>query len=665
MSSTQQLLLGEGAGGGAAPVYIEDVFSTWLYTGNSTTGGTQTITNGLDLSTKGGLVWIKGRSADANNMLYDTVRGAGTGSGSASNKALSSNLANAQGLNSTSDYLSAFGTTGFTVTQGGSTTATQSTNYNGVTYAAWAFEKQAKFFTCKTYSGSASLQNITHDLGSVPGCIMIKKTTGSASWIVYHRSLGSNKYVVLQSTGAEQTDTAIWNNTAPTSSVFTVGGNIAAVNESGDTYVAYLFAHDAGGFGLTGADNVISCGSYTGNGSATGPVVTLGYEPQWLMIKNSSAAASWFLIDVMRGFSETGFSALLAENSASEIVYTTVQVTPTATGFKITNNTTAALNASGNTYIYIAIRRGPMKVPTSGTSVFAPVLYSGTDTITNVTTNIVPSLTIVKGRSNISSWYWTDMLRGSTKNLRSNTTGGQQFDGTVTPGNTGFTLGVSNGFTNAGVNFISYSMLRAPQFFDEVCYTGTGSGTTFAHNLTVVPELMIVKRTSGTEDWAVYSSALGNNKALTLNADTSVLTTTTYWSSSTPTSSVFTVGSAAQTNASGATYVNYLFATLAGVSKVGSYVGNGVDTTIDCGFVDGARLVLIKSTSFADNWAIFDSARGYATASDPYLALNAADAESTGNWLLFRSEGFGVRSSSFVGGSLNVSGQSYIFLAIA
>jgi hypothetical protein len=302
-----------------------------------------------------------------------------------------------------------------------------------------------------------------------------------------------------------------------------------------------------------------------------------------------------------------------------------------------------------------------MKVPTSGTSVFAPVVYAGTDTTTTVTTNIVPSLTIVKGSSNDSSWYWTDMLRGSTKNLRSNTTGAQQFDGTVTPINTGFILGVSNGFTNAGVSFISYSMLRAPQFFDEVCYTGTGSATTFTHNLTVVPELMIVKRTSAVADWAVYLSALGNNKALNLNLDTGSSTTTTYWNSTTPTSSVFTVGTATQTNGSGSTYVAYLFATCAGVSKVGSYTGTGSTQTINCGFTGGARFVMIKRADSTGNWPVFDTARGMVSGDDPVLFIDFTGPEEGGVTVFTVTTGFQVSGTTQV----NASGGTYIFLAIA
>jgi hypothetical protein len=661
MSSTQQLLLGEGAGG-VIPAYIEEVFSTYLYTGNSTSGGSQTITNGLDLSTKGGLVWIKGRSAAANNMLYDTVRGAGTGSGSASNKALSSNLANAQGLNSTSDYLSAFGTTGFTVTQGGSTTANQSTNYNAVTYAAWAFEKQAKFFTCKTYSGSASLQNITHDLGSVPGCIMIKKTTGSTSWIVYHRSLGSDKYMVLQTTGAAETSTTIWNNTAPTSSVFTVGGNIAAVNESGDTYVAYLFAHDAGGFGLTGTDNVISCGTFTTNGSGVG-TVTLGYEPQWVLWKRSSGVGDWFLVDNMRGMTAVGVDGVsaLRPNLADAELTGADYTQATSTGF-------VANSSASSDFIYIAIRRGPMKVPTVGTSVFAP-FYVNASSGTAQTTNFPVD------------WQWGKLATGAynfeanTRLLGVSTRPAYSTQPSLIPNTTAATstgTGQSYNWTNTsfgmpdpfgGQQVGLWAWRRAPSYFDVVAYTGTFTQQTITHNLGVAPELIITKARSITSAWAVYTSSQGNNKNLLLNSTNAVGTTSTYWDSTTPTASVFSLGFSAVTNSSAEKYIAYLFATCAGVSKVGSFTGTAALQTVACGFTTGARFVLIKRADMDGSWYLWDSARGISSGNDPYFLISTADEVTGTNYVDTDTTGFKVTAAAST--TVNISAATYIFLAIA
>jgi hypothetical protein len=231
----------------SAANYIEDVFSTWLYTGN---GSTQTITNGIDLAGKGGLVWCKQRSGTAySHALYDTARGA--------RNILFSNLTDAQN-NLVSGYgLTSFNSTGFSLG------LDYFENAASQTYASWTFRKQPKFFDIVTYTGNeVSGRQISHNLGAVPGCIIVKAIDRVDNWGVYHRSQGATRFGNLQNTDPFTTSSAYWNNTEPTSTVFTIG-NQGAVNNNGTQYVAYLFAHNAGGFGLTGTDNVISCGSYT------------------------------------------------------------------------------------------------------------------------------------------------------------------------------------------------------------------------------------------------------------------------------------------------------------------------------------------------------------------------------------------------------------------
>jgi len=269
--------------GGGVPVipnYIEEVFSTWLYTGN---GSTQTITNGIDLSTKGGLVWIKIRGTSVqDHALYDTARTA--------RYKLRSNSASGQsdtGTGTNKDFAS-FNSNGFSL---GTPFYSDDVNGTSYPYVSWTFREQPKFFDVVTYTGTGSNRTISHSLGSVPACIMVKRTDTTGAWQVYHRSLANTEYLVLNTTAAKATGATRWNSTTPTSSVFSLGTD-ATVNASGGTYVAYIFAHDAGGFGLTGTDNVISCGSYTGNGSATGPSITLGYEPQWVLVKSSTVAGS-------------------------------------------------------------------------------------------------------------------------------------------------------------------------------------------------------------------------------------------------------------------------------------------------------------------------------------------------------------------------------------
>jgi hypothetical protein len=175
---------------------------------------------------------------------------------------------------------------------------------------------------------------------------------------------------------------------------------------------------------------------------------------------------------------------------------------------------------------------------------------------------------------------------------------------------------------------------------------------------------MIVKRrTTAGYDWIVYSAPTGATKFLYLNL-TNAATTYNIWNDVAPTSTVFTVRTDPNVNGSGATYVNYLFASCPGVSKVGSYTGTGALQTINCAFTTGARFVLIKRTDSTGDWFVWDSARGISSGNDPYLLLNTTAAEVTGtNYVDTDPTGFKVTAAAPAG--INASGGSYIFLAIA
>jgi hypothetical protein len=281
-------------------VYVEDVFSTYLYTGN---GSTQTITNGIDLSGEGGLVWIKSRSLGTSHVLTDTARG--------SSSQLYSDRTNAQGT--VSDQVTAFTGSGFSL--GTDALGTGTVNANAFTYASWTFRKAEKFFDVVTYTGNGSTQNIAHNLGSVPGCIIVKQTNGTNLWAIYHRGVDASNpqnYGLWFQTDARDLDT-YWNNTAPTATQFTVGTK-DGTNASGGTYVAYLFAHDAGGFGDAGTDNVVSCGSLNISSQAT-VEVDLGWETQFVMLKPSSTTGDWFMFDTMRGMAVDSFEWLYASTA--------------------------------------------------------------------------------------------------------------------------------------------------------------------------------------------------------------------------------------------------------------------------------------------------------------------------------------------------------------
>ena len=646
------------AAAAAAVNYIEDVFSCFLYTGN---GATQTITNGIDLSGKGGLVWVKDRSTTGFNRLYDTIRG--------TSSQLYSNATNAAG---TQAELSSFNSNGFTLTS-------LDGNLSPQIYASWTFREQPKFFDIVTWTGNGTTQNIPHSLGATPGCIIVKNVSSANGWQTWHRGLTSGYRILLNSTSVE-TNVAIasvfGNNStyvAPTSTQFTVG-NESAVNENGQTMVAYLFAHDAGGFGLAGTDNVISCGSLTGAGGGVARTVTLGYEPQFLLVKRTDAAQNWYIFDNMRGLVNGSGDAYLSPNlSAAEVTGqpSSGWFTPTATGFIYGPD-----NFMGDTanIIYIAIRRGPMAVPTLGTSVFGLNARTGTGANATVTGSAgVSDAVLVKNRGSAIASLFSSRLT-STGYVVTSTTAAEVAAGTTilqaSPWDVmdGVKVGTTSTITNSSGNtFINYLFKRAPSFFDEVCYTGTGSTRTVTHNLSATPELVITKSRSQALGWVVWTTSLTNTNYWIRLDDTMAQANSPVGYGGTFSASNYTIantGPYSALNNSGSTYVAYLFATCAGVSKVGSYTGTGTTLQIDCGFTAGARFVLIKRTDSTGDWYVWDTARGIIAGNDPYLLLNSTAAEVTStDYIDTYSAGFEI--SSTAPAAINASAGTFVFLAIA
>jgi hypothetical protein len=331
-----------------------------------------------------------------------------------------------------------------------------------------------------------------------------------------------------------------------------------------------------------------------------------------------------------------------------------------------------------------------MKVPTTGTSVFEPQTTTNGTLATSIPfTDALLNFNLGFTGSTPAGWQIADRLRGFLQGFPSNSTGATTSNPYLVTSSTnaesafecrigglgvaragglvGSYISIEPGVIASGFTSTAYWFKRAPSFFDVVCYTGTGAVRTVTHNLTVVPELMIVKkRDSATASfgWAVWNTTFTTTNQILILESTDSVTGSGAFNSTPPSASVFTVGSNIYTNLSGSTYVAYLFASCPGVSKVGSFTGTGATQVINCGFTGGARFVLIKSTSISGDWYVWDSARGIVAGNDPYLRLNSAAAEVTGtDWVDTAASGFELSNA---GGNLaNSSGVSYIFLAIA
>lgn len=309
----------------------QDVFAASLYAGN---GSARSITTGFQPN----LLWIKNRTSIDNHRLVDSVRGV--------TSELKSNSTDA--AVTTSGAVTSFDASGFSLGTNG--------NYNGSgqNYVAWSFCRAPRFFDVMTYTGTSANRTVSHNLGAPPGMIIVKRVDSSSNvgWIVYHRSQSGtpqNDYMRLSDTSGVVSAASIWNNTAPTSTQFTVGTN-NDVNAGGELYVAYLFAHDDTAGGL------VQCGSYTGNGSTSGPTITLGWRPQWLMFKQTSNAGNdWTIIDAQRSTVNPRQDGLFANNSGVENSGSSFDTDFLSTGFQL-RTSDQNTNGSGQNYIYIAIR---------------------------------------------------------------------------------------------------------------------------------------------------------------------------------------------------------------------------------------------------------------------------------------------------------------------
>ncbi len=646
---------GIGAAAAGAGLDIDEVFSTFLYDGNSSSassGATQTINNGIDLSGEGGLVWIKRRDGNLNHAMFDTARGAGA--------YIATNLT--AGHYTGGDDFTSFNSNGFTLGDGQFT----SINYSSYEYVSWTWRKAPKFFdviSIDVADPEPTSVTVNHNLGQEVGMVIMKPYLHTYPWYVWHRSIGANYSLELNSTAPKSYVGG--SGFSSTSTTITIPGSFVHSGSNNGKCILYLFAHNNndGEFGPDKDKDVIKCGSYTGNYTAFKDI-NLGFEPQWVLIKNTSTNnRDWLVFDNMRGAVTGGNDAWLrVDNNQQE--YSNELIQFYANGFSVADDTN--VNQSGNSHIYVAIRRGPLAIPEDATKVFA------IDSQGSTGDGNAPSF-----RSN----FPVDMAirldtSGASKDISARLTGATRLYTDLTNAESSFNNSkwdYQNGWysaTSTITNYYAHMWKRAPGYFDVVTYQSTTSAQTLNHNLSAIPEMMWIKNRDDTKDWQVYHSALGNTKYLQLNTTDAEATASNRWNDTSPTATQFTVGTAQKVNDVTTTrnYIAHLFATVANVSKVGSITGNGSTSgdsqTIDCGFSSGARFVLIKRTSGPGGWYVFDSVRGIVSGNDPFLALNNTNAETTNVDLIDpTSSGFIFNYDN--GWMTNISGETYIFYAIA
>ena len=312
-----------------------DYFNTKLYTGTGTSGSPFSLT-GVGFAPN--WVWIKRRGGAAvGHRIFDTIRGATKYIDSSANSAETTNTST----------LTAFGSDGFTLQNDGSV------NDGSEPFVSWNWKETATAgFDIVSYTGSGSAKTVSHSLSAIPKMIIVKNRSSDRNFCVFHTSLGATKFLRLNLTNAEGTSGGRWNDTAPTSSVFTVGDD-AEVNSNGDNYIAYCFA-DVKGYSKVS-------GSYTGNGNADGTFVYTGFKPAFILAKDADSSDNWIIHDTTRNPSNPVGAYLRPNLSSAEGTFSHYDIL--SNGFK---NLYAggSLNGSGKNIIYMAFAENPFVTST-------------------------------------------------------------------------------------------------------------------------------------------------------------------------------------------------------------------------------------------------------------------------------------------------------------
>ena len=412
-------------------------------------------------------------------------------------------------------------------------------------------------------------------------------------------------------------------------------------------------------FGENEDQSVISTGSYVGSGSA-GLEVNLGWEPQFLIIKRSNASKNWTMFDNMRGIATDGNDAFLYPNLSDAESATGDQLDLTPTGFKI-KVTGAILNGSGDTYIYMAIRRpdGYVGKVELGTDVFAMDTGAGGTTIPNFDSLFPVDFTLGKTVASSTDWFANARLMGQKELAPNKTTAEDSGAYAVFDSN----LGWGNASWQDSGN--QSWMWKRHAGFDVVTYKGNDvAGRQILHSLNAVPEMMWIKRRDTTTSWYVYHKGLNGgsspeNYTLLLDSNSAEIDSNEPWNDTAPTATHFTLGDNSGTNGTtSGTFIAMLFASVDGISKVGSYTGTGSTQTITTGFQP--RFLIIKKTNQIEHWWVLDTTRGWGSGNDKYLKLDTDAAQAEHDFGAPTSTGFTLVDGN---SAYNANTENYIYYA--
>jgi len=668
------------------PAVPSENFNVVLYNGTS---ATHAITG---VGFKPDFVWIKDRSNGESHILNDSTRGAGND--------LSSNTNSAQ-ANRPTGFVS-FDSDGFTLGADGGGVVNDSARGP---YVAWCWKagggttssntdgtitstvqtNQVSGFSIVEYTGNGntSQESFGHGLNSTPELIIQKSidtlsTYGTNNWLLGGSAVGAaGSWLEFNSQDAKQTDSNYWGNQLPSSTVVYISGSAERVhNESGKKFINYCFVEKAG---------YSKFGTYTGNGSATGPIVNTGFEPAFVIIKRTDSADNWSMTDNARNTTNPRNKTLFPNLTQTELT-SGYSVNYLSNGFQIADSG-GGVNANGGTFLYIAFGSDPSAAPTLPDS-FANKIYSGnggTQSITGL--GFSPSWVWAKRRSATEDNAWFDIVRGTEKQITSNKTNAQNnttnaissFD------SDGWTTGANNALNTSGQTYVAWnwkinplptintdgaiqSIVSANQAagISIVKWDGTGSASTVGHGLGSAPEIIFTKRLNGSGDWYSFSTFLnsGTNPAynfIKLNSsDAEIVNGSSggsIWNSTSPTATVINVGTTLSGSSSDS-YIAYCFTSISGFSKMGTYTGNSSTQSIT-GLGFQPNWLMIKQINGSNSWRIFDSARGLSAPQTLFANLDSQQDSESNTVSSFDSDGWTMGSQQGV----NDNGDTYIYMA--
>ena len=660
----------------------ENYFQTKLYTGNS---GTQPITG---LAFKPDFVWIKRRDSgigNTNHLLFDSIRDTG--------KRLMSNAANAESTET--DELTSFDINGFTVG------ADASTNGSGGSMVSWNWKagssnvtnndgtiqstvraSQESGFSIVKYTGNGSNgATVGHGLNTSPNLWIIKQRSGTQNWLVGSSSLSaSDRYLMLDGTNAELTNAPnIW---SVSSSTITFPTSYTGTNNNTSTYIGYFF-HNVDGYQRIG--------SYVGNGSAEGPFVYIGFEPAWLMIKQTNGSNHWVIKDNKRSTSNPREERLKANQSNAE--NTGADVDFFTNGFQI-KSATNEVNDNNDTYLFLAIAANPDTTAPTKANSFNIKLYTGNDSNDRDITGLgfKPDFLWIKRRGSEPHALY-DSVRGpnlqlTTHNTDTEATNSGSYLGMSSFDADGFNVGNNGGTNRAPHDYVAWawkgldhdrnlpainndgsitSLVSAniAAGFSIVSYRGNAtSGATVGHGLGGELDFLIVKSTNLTQAWNVYVKGVTdtNAKYLRLNETNSIYTTVNpRFIPGNFNDNVFSVGSDNACNGNNDDYIAYCFRSISGYSKVGTYtMSTNNAVTVDVGFAP--KFVLLKEVNRDAGWVTVDSQRQLSGNYVARLYPHSSTGESSGQQIQISGNTFIINWGST--GNFD-NGGTGIYLAIS